>query len=248
MKKLLFSLAVMLLLCPAQNFAQEQKEEIFYKSDVMPQFPGNENGIRKFIATNTKYPELARENNIEGKVFIRFVVSKTGKVINTSIIRSIDPIIDAEALRVVNLLPDWKPGLINNKPVNVWYTIPVNFSLSKNNTEQLDEEVVEHDMEIFFIVEEMPQFPGGEDSLKMFIAKNTNYPKEAANINIQGKIYIRFVVTSTGEIDKVSVIRGVDPILDKEAIRVVKLLPKWIPGKQRGKAVNVWYTVPIEFK
>ena len=102
--------------------------------------------------------------------------------------------------------------------------------------------------EIFMIVEKMPVFPGGELGLRKYIATNVKYPNIARESGIEGKIYVRFCVTSTGSVSKVSIARGVDPILDQEAIRVVKTLPKWQPGEQRGKKVNVWYTVPINFQ
>ncbi len=101
---------------------------------------------------------------------------------------------------------------------------------------------------IFFIVEKMPLFPGGDLALRKYIAKNVKYPTIARENDIKGKVFIRFCVTKTGDVNKVTVLRGVDPLLDKEAIRVVKNLPKWSPGEQRGKKVNVWYTVPINFQ
>jgi len=106
----------------------------------------------------------------------------------------------------------------------------------------------EQEPEVFFIVEEMPQFPGGDIELQKYIAKNVKYPALARENDIQGKVFIRFVVTEKGTVDKVQVARGVDPLLDEEAMRVVKTLPAWTPGKQRGKAVRVWYTVPINFQ
>ncbi|HRC95011.1 MAG TPA: energy transducer TonB, partial [Tenuifilaceae bacterium] len=102
--------------------------------------------------------------------------------------------------------------------------------------------------EIFVAVEEMPSFPGGDAELFKFIYENVKYPDIAMENNIQGKVIVRFCVTYKGTVDHVSVLRGVDPTLDEEAIRVIKMLPKWKPGKQGGKPVNVWYTVPISFQ
>jgi periplasmic protein TonB len=114
--------------------------------------------------------------------------------------------------------------------------------------EIVEVEEEEEEEPIFFIVEEMPEFPGGELALRKFIAQNVKYPAIARENDIQGKVYVRFCVTSKGTVEKVSVARGVDPLLDEEAVRVVKQLPKWKPGRQRGKPVNVWYTVPINFQ
>jgi len=113
---------------------------------------------------------------------------------------------------------------------------------------EIEEDEEEEEAQIFFIVEKMPVFPGGELGLRKYIATHVKYPNIARENGIEGKIYIRFCVTSKGTVEKVSIARGVDPILDKEAIRVVKALPKWKPGEQRGKKVNVWYTVPINFQ
>jgi TonB family protein len=103
------------------------------------------------------------------------------------------------------------------------------------------------DEQIFFIVEEMPEFPGGEQALRKFIANNIEYPVSAQENGIQGKVYVTFVVDKNGEVANARIARGVDPSLDQEALRVVNSLPKWIPGKQRGQNVNVSYTVPINF-
>ncbi len=101
--------------------------------------------------------------------------------------------------------------------------------------------------EIFFVVEEMPEFPGGETALREYIARSIQYPAMAIDKGIQGKVYISFVVASDGSVRNAKVARGVAPMLDKEALRVVNSLPRWKPGKQRGKAVNVSYTIPISF-
>jgi protein TonB len=111
------------------------------------------------------------------------------------------------------------------------------------------EEVQENvdEAEPFVVVEEMPMFPGGEAALLAYISEHTQYPEVAKENNIQGKVIVRFCVTSKGGVDKVEILKGVDPELDKEAIRVVNTLPAFKPGKQGGKPVPVWYMVPINF-
>ena len=101
---------------------------------------------------------------------------------------------------------------------------------------------------IFQVVEEMPQFPGGLGEAMKFLAKNIKYPVEAQQAKIEGRVIVRFVVGRDGSVSNVEVMRGVSPELDAEAVRVVSLMPKWIPGKQRGKAVAVKYTMPIMFR
>ena len=119
--------------------------------------------------------------------------------------------------------------------------------------EHKDEIVVEEkkpveDNKVFTAVEQMPQFPGGDGALMKYIADHLKYPPVAMENNIQGRVVIQFVVTKTGKIGEVKVARSKDPDLDNEAVRVVKTLPDFIPGKMNGQSVNVWYTLPITFK
>lgn len=112
--------------------------------------------------------------------------------------------------------------------------------------ETVAEEVVEEE-EVFFIVEEMPEFPGGELALRSYLASSIKYPVIAQENGIQGKVYVTFVVDKDGSVSNANIARGVDPSLDQEALRVVNSLPSWKPGKQRGQPVRVSYTVPINF-
>jgi protein TonB len=112
--------------------------------------------------------------------------------------------------------------------------------------EEVQEE--EAEAEPFIVVEEMPTFPGGEIELQKYLAANTQYPEVAKENNIQGRVFVKFCVTAKGGVDKVSISKSVDPELDAEAIRVVKTLPPFKPGKQGGKPVPVWFTVPINFQ
>jgi TonB family protein len=99
----------------------------------------------------------------------------------------------------------------------------------------------------FVVVEEMPTFPGGDAALLEFIGENTSYPESAKTQNIQGKVIVRFCVSPKGKVVMASILKGVSAELDKEALRVVNTLPVFVPGKQGGKAVPVWYMVPIAF-
>ncbi|MBQ9646324.1 MAG: energy transducer TonB [Prevotella sp.] len=101
---------------------------------------------------------------------------------------------------------------------------------------------------VFEVVEQMPSFPGGDAALMGFLSKNIKYPVIAEENGIQGRVIATFVVERDGSISDVKVVKSVDPSLDKEAVRVLKSMPKWIPGKQNGSAVRVKYTVPVTFK
>jgi len=106
---------------------------------------------------------------------------------------------------------------------------------------------VESETDPFVVVEEMPQFPGGDAALLSYIVANTTYPLAAKEQNIQGRVIIRFCVTESGGVNRASVLKGVSPELDSEALRVVSTLPEFTPGRQGGKEVPVWYSVPITF-
>lgn len=108
--------------------------------------------------------------------------------------------------------------------------------------------IEEEDNVVFQVVETMPSFPGGDQALFKFLGENVKYPVIAQENGIQGRVICQFVVNKDGSIVDVEVVRPVDPSLDKEAIRVIKSMPAWSPGKQRGKSVRVKYTLPVNFK
>lgn len=100
----------------------------------------------------------------------------------------------------------------------------------------------------FDVVEQMPSFPGGSKKLMEYLSEKTRYPKDLEETCIQGRVILTFVVERDGSISDVKVVRSLDPLLDKEAVRVVSSMPKWIPGKQNGVAVRVKYTIPVTFR
>lgn len=104
------------------------------------------------------------------------------------------------------------------------------------------------DDQIFDFLEEMPEFPGGETEMMKFLSKNVVYPTIASENGIQGRVMVGFVVERDGSVSDVKVLRGVDPSLDKEAVRVVKSMPKWKPGMQTGKPVRCRFTIPVNFR
>lgn len=101
---------------------------------------------------------------------------------------------------------------------------------------------------IYDIVEQQPEFPGGYGALTQWIDDNLKYLVEAAMDGIEGRVIVQFIVRPTGKIVDAKVVRGIAPSLDKEALRLINIMPNWIPGRQKGKAVNVRYTLPITFK
>jgi protein TonB len=129
--------------------------------------------------------------------------------------------------------------------------VEIENELEIEDTETDEDEIIEieeeDDEEFFMVVENMPEFPGGDLGLMKFIQKNVKYPAIAKEYNITGKVYVSFIVDKGGSVTNVKIVRGVDKNLDAEALRVVSALPKYKPGKQRGKPVRVMFTIPINF-
>ncbi len=231
--------------------AQEQRNkngDVYFIVEEMPKYPGDDEALRTDIANSLKYPEEAVKKGIQGRVYITFVVDEQGKTVDSKIARGVDPLLDQEALRVMSELKTWTPGKQKGKPVKVQYTVPIVFALDSGKSSKVEEtKVSKGEGDVFFVVEEMPEFPGGDSALKEYIAATVKYPEIAKKNGIQGKVYITFVVDVDGSVIDAKIARGVDPSLDKESLRVVNSLPKWSPGKQKGKSVKVQFTVPINF-
>jgi len=232
-------------------------DEPFVVVEEMPLFQGGDSMLLDYIGKNTKYPEAAKLNNIQGRVIIRFCVTKEGGVNRISVLRGVNAELDAEAIRVVSTLPTFKPGKQGGKPVDVWYMVPITFTLSKSS-EALSllpslpppppPPPAPGNEDVFIQVEEMPVFKDGDAGLLKFICDSTKYPKEAKTNNISGKVIVKFIVEKDGSVSNAEILRGVNPSLDAESVRVVSSLPKFDkPGKQGGKAVRVNYMIPITF-
>ena len=220
-------------------------DDTYVVVEQMPEYPGGEGALLEFIRNNTRYPEAARAEKIEGRVIVRFVVNTSGKVEDLSVIKGVHPLLDAEALRVVSLLTGWLPGAQGGKPVNVWYMVPVSFSLNPdpNGTKEPAPQA-----EFTFVQpEQIPQFPGGQQAMFMAIAERMQYPEEAMKQKIQGKVIVRFVVNKEGKVTNPVILKGVAPSLDIEALRVVSALPDFKPGMVGGKPVDAYMMVPITF-
>lgn len=256
------------LLATIQDVKETDNTKVYDVVDKMPQFPGGDEALLKYISTNLRYPQTAFFNGVQGKVTLRFTVLETGKVGSIEVIRSLEHECDKEALRVIKTLPNFIPGEQNNKKVAVWYTLPITFKI---NDESAD------NSKVYTIVEKMPQFPGGEQELMKYFAQNLIYPAEAAKTGTQGKFVVRFVVSETGKVKDIGLLFNIKEssrkvpevvvvgygktaniksqtqvsnmnLLGMEAARVVSTLPNFIPGEQNGKKVAVLYDVMLTFK
>ncbi len=317
--------------------AAAEEKDIFYVVEEMPTFNGGDPGpeFRKFIAENLQYPESAAKKGVSGRVIVQFAVNESGAVVDAVVVRSVDPALDKEALRVVNSSPKWTPGKEKGKTVKVLFTFPINFVLQESDKDEskepltmslnkesgtltirntdgsestplyvLDGEVVESikdidteqiekldvikdpdsdiakkynakdgvilittkdgkllhspkeskdlgeetvgnesDEEIFFIVEDMPKFPGGKPALKSYIYSNLEYPEKGT----EGEAVVRFLVNEKGKVVNGEVLRSSNQLFEAPALKVVREMPDWTPGYQRGKAVKVWYVMSINF-
>lgn len=134
------------------------------------------------------------------------------------------------------------------KTIQLFLVMLLTFVGSISFAQEIDEKEEPLEEDVYTIVENMPEFPGGQEAMFKFLAKNIIYPKEAKEKGIEGKVYVNFTIEADGSIGDIKVIRGVHPLLDNEAVRVVKSFPKWKPGTQRGKPVRVSYNLPITFR
>ena len=115
--------------------AQEKKEYkptaegVFYEVEVMPEFPGGFTALQEFLVKNIQYPEQAKKEGITGKVFVQFIIDESGKVTDPKVLKSVNPLLDAEAVRVIGAMPDWTPGTVKGEKVKVAFTLPIMFAL-----------------------------------------------------------------------------------------------------------------------
>ncbi|MBA7548856.1 hypothetical protein ES705_41324 [subsurface metagenome] len=253
----------------------KQDTPVFYIVEEMPDFQGKGlDGFREYLKKNIRYPEKAKKKKQEGRVFIQFIVNSVGNVRNAHVLlattlepfedsKSIDaPLLEKEALRVINSSPKWEPGIQRGHKVHVTFTVPVDFTLGpdKNIAVPSTLNADPNNPGVFFKVDEMPDFQGkGIEGFGEFIIENIKYPEEARKKKLEGKIYVQFIIDKEGFVKDAIVMRATTnlppreakkinaPSLEKEALRVINSSPKWEPGKLKGKPVSVRYVIPVVF-
>jgi len=229
---------------PVQKPSVGQKEgDAYIYVDEMPVFPGGDAELLRFIATNTRYPKEAKDQNIQGRVITRFKVNADGTVSDASVLKGVNTYLDAEALKVVSTIPKFTPGKLNGVAVPVWYMVPISFTLTGDPVSRPSRfEVIGTDT-IYTSTKAMPSFTGGNEALKKFKADNVKFPPEVKSLGIEGMVMVRFIIEKDGSVENVRIMNGVSPALDAEAIRVTKMMPKWQPGMEKGKPVRfLWMT------
>lgn len=200
-------------------------------------FVGGNDSLYAYIRKYIKQIPADSGKLLLGHAMVDFAIDTDGAVTDVVVKKSSDNRFDAEAIRLVSAMPHWIPAKLDGEPIKSSKKHVVTFDRKGSN-----------DGKAKTVVEQMPQFEGGERGLMNFIGRNIRYPIKAMEQNIQGKVIVRFVVSDTGEVTQVSVLRGIGGGCDEEAMRVVSLMPPWTPGKQDGVPVSVWYTLPIQFK
>ena len=224
--------------------------DIFEVVEQMPEFPnGGMAGLMQYLSQNIRYPEAAKKAGKQGRVTVQFVVEKDGSISNVSTLRGVEPDLDKEAIRVISEMPKWKPAMQRGETVRVRYTVPVMFRLDNKAEEVVVvSKTQENKSDAYEVVEQMPEFPGGFAEMMKYLANNIKYPSEAHKNGTQGRVTVQAIIDTEGRVTNTRVIKGADPYLDAEAIRVVSSMPKWSPGMQDGKPVNVKFTIPVMFR
>lgn len=234
------------------------KGKIYDDPEIPAIFTGGTAEMNKYIVSSLKYPPEASKQNKQGLVVYTFTVERDGSLTDFDLIHRADPLLDQEALRILKSMPPWRPAKNNNQIVRSKSYVPMYFKLNKNaasisksgsNVAQSygkkDESI--KNSPIYSIVDIMPRYPYGEKELAGFISHNIRYPKEARQKGIEGRVVCSFIIAADGSISNIEIVKGLHSELDNEAVRVLSLMSKWIPGERSGEKVNVQCLLPIDF-
>jgi len=195
---------------------------------------------------------------IQGTVKARFVVRSDGKLSDIKIARGIGGGCDEEYLRVLTLMPDWNPGSRNNLPVDAIMELPFTYDKDKYTLAKDDitpdkkglsaaaDTNEANNYIVYAVVEDPPIFPGGDEARIRYCIENFKYPEDARKRNIQGTVYVTFVVEKDGTITDIRILKGIEASCDREVIRVLKNMPQWHPGRISGKPVRVQFNMPFK--
>ena len=190
-----------------------------------------------WLAERIKYPADAAARGKEGRVTVNYVIQPDGTISKPTVMSASDQTLGEAVVRAINESPRWEPAKNNEIQDPFSTTVTVKFELPDKVTAD----------DTFIVVEQAPEYPGGSAALLDFLQNNLRYPEAARSEKAEGRVIVRFVVNTKGKVEDAAVIKGVHPLLDAEALRIVGLLSGWLPGAQGGKPVNVWYMVPVTF-
>lgn len=239
------------------NLADKAKGNVCYFDDIKievhhikravvsakPEYPGGVEALKKYLSENNKYPAQKPSSTVYQDV--SFFVEADGSLSDICVVGGLNEQLDDEAIRLVSGMPKWIPATISGRQWRYFVTIPIAFDNMNMVVTRKDDNASN---QAYMVVEDFPEFPGGNEALLDFLRRNIKYPTIARENNIQGRVIVTFVVNRDGSISDAEVVKGVSPVLDREALRVISTMPHWKPGMQRGKPVRVKYTVPVIFR
>jgi len=209
-----------------------------------PYIKSGSGDLATHLAKLLKYPESARKAGKTGLVRIALKVAADSTPSGYKIIEGFDPECDAEALRMVKSLK-WVPARKNGKPVSSELVYPIRFALDNDKNKKRSDDASPDD--IFQVVDEMPEFPGGHEGRAKYMAETLKYPEKARKAGTTGTVYITFVIEKDGTVSNARVLRGIGNGCDEAALEAVQNMPAWKPGKQRGEEVRVQFNMPVKF-
>ena len=231
---------------PATANSATQDDKVFAQVEHMPEFPGGLQAFGKFLSDNIRYPKADHDNRVSGKVFCTFIVEKDGTLSNIKAVRAPSAAMGAEAVRVLTRSPKWKPGAQNGHWVRVSYTVPISFTLAPDVANS--QAAINNQDKVYDMVAKMPEFPGGIQSFGKFLSDNVKYPKADRENGVSGKVFCNFIVEADGSLSNIKAVKGPSATMNAEAVRALLKSPRWHPGtNDKGQAVRVSYTVPINF-
>jgi len=206
--------------------------------DDYPTFQGEYYlSFNDWVVSKIKYPSEARAKGIQGRITVNYTIEADGSISKVSLMGNPDPLLGDAAVKVIQASPKWNPAKNPEAKDPFSSMVAIKF--------ELPNKILQDDG--YVNVQKMPQYPGGEVELLNFIKTNTNYPETAKAEKIEGRVIIRFIVNKNGNAEEPVILKGIHPLLDAEAIRVVKMLKGFTPGYQGDKPVSVYYMVPISF-
>ena len=215
---------------------------------VKAEFPGGQKALERWLDRHVQTPSQVEVDGIVGEVVAALRIESDGNVSGYRIIKGLEGC-NNEARRVINTMPHWKPASIPGKgPVASIVTVSIPFmALAVTGYEEEGEMPEDDQSDVFVIVDEEPQFPGGQEALYKWLEENIKYPEQAKENGIEGKVYVTFVIEKDGSITIAKLLRDIGGGCGAEAVRAVKTMPRWIPAKQRGETVRVQFNLPITF-
>lgn len=219
----------------------DNTDKIYEALENMPEFEGGQAFMMEWLSKNITYPEQAIKDGVEGRVIVRFVVEKDGTISTPMILKGVCETLDKEAKRVVLSMPAWKPGSLQDTPMRCYVTLPITFKLQTDLPTQSVESKIETEYD------QIAEFEGGKYGIMRYLFRNLEYPIEALDYGVYGRVWVRFIVEKDGSLSNVSVEKDVNKWLDKEAVRAVSAMPEWSPAMKDNQPVRTYYRLPIDF-